>query len=329
MALILLLSDSHLDENSNNEYRWDVFSHIHKILDNYEIRSAWSLGDSWDRKERFSASFVNRLIQKLKDIGSRVPFGILRGNHDTPLDGPAFFEFVNGMIPGVTYVTEPMALGPLLLLPYAPDPITAWQELRFSDFKAAFLHVTVTGAITENGREMTTGQKLPLFPRSIKLYSGDVHVPQQVKNLVYVGAPHVIKFGDMYPCRMLLLDEDTFEIVEEIPIEAMRKRVVAISSLDELGKLQVRAGDQVRVQFSLQSGDIERWGEIERGLGEWAEAAGVTVSGTEFVVSESRSLGDVEVDVAPDTILRQFAAEEGVSDLLLEVGLGLLKESIS
>ena len=322
--MLLLFTDTHLDDNPDNEYRWEVFKRLHEIIDDYPITCVYNLGDAWDRKDRFSGIFVNRLVTNLREVGRRAPLKILRGNHDRPLNGPAFFEFVNGLIPGVKYVTEPEEDGKLLLLPFTPNPREDWK-FDFSKYRAAFLHITVTGAIAENGRAMV-GHDPAILPKGLKLYSGDIHNPQEIRNLTYVGCPHPIKFGDEFPCRMLLLDDNTFEVEEVLKLDPPRKRVVDISSIEDLENVEVAAGDQVRIRFALDPSEVEKWGAIEGRLAEWAAEAGVKVSSIEGVVEGTSSGRTADLDTAPETLLQEFAKEEGISKDLLAVGLELLKE---
>lgn len=325
--MILLTTDWHLDDQPHNEYRWRIFEHIRSALDRYVISHVYALGDIWDRKDRFASPFVNRLIVEIEALGSIVPLTILRGNHDTPLNGPAFFQFVNGMVEGVRYVTEPTADGRIILLPFTPAPLDDWGKIRFADFACAMMHVTVTGAMSENGFALT-GSKVPTFPKGMRLYSGDVHQPQTIErlNLTYVGCPHPIKFGDDFPCRMLVLDEATFDIVAEVPVEALRKRVVEVNSIEQLRSVVAARGDQARVRYNLSADEVDRLGEIEAALAEWSDLSGVDIASTEFVVEHGRGSAEVDIDVAPETILRQFAEGEALTEDLVDVGLKLLRE---
>lgn len=323
----LLVTDTHVDDNPDNEYRWGFFDHIHRILDERnDIIAVDHLGDAWDRKDRFSGAFVNRLVGEIARLGERIQFDILKGNHDEPMRGPAFFEFINGRVPGVRYVTSPIPDGNIILLPYTTDPIADWSGIDWTEFKAAFLHVTPDGAISESGFQLS-GRALPKFPKSLKLYTGDVHNPQTIRGFTVVGCPHPVKFGDKFQPRMLLLDADTLEIVEEVPIDTARKLTVEIGSLDDLRALGSRRGDQVRVRLNLSSDDIGRAGEMESGIAAWAASCGATLAGTEIIVETGSMRGQAEPDADPEELLRQFALEDGMSAELLNLGLDLMREA--
>ena len=329
--MILVIGDTHLDDNPANEYRWKVCDHIREAQLKYKPEVVLHLGDAWDRKDRFTGEFVNRLIFELGMIGGICPLLILKGNHDHPLHGPAFFEFINGRIPKVTYVTKTTTLCDkngkgVKLIPFSltmRDDLVAgpsWEGLH-----AGFTHLTVHGSISESGFELK-GFPSSELPQNIPFYSGDVHNPQTIRNLTYVGCPHPIKYGDKFTPRMLLLDDD-YEIAEEIILETMSKRVIQVSSIEELQLVTVAHGDMARIKINLDTKDIDRWGSIEAAVAKWAEANKVDVTGLEAIVQEPRVSGDVDAEIAPETILNLFADEEGISDELVILGQSLLAEA--
>lgn len=321
--MILVIGDTHWDDQPQNEYRWKLFEIVRKICKQKKISQIIHLGDALDRKDRFSAIFVNRLVNELTQIAELAPIKILRGNHDSPLNGPAFFTFLNQLDHPVFYITEPTPDGDMILLPFTAEPLTDWREIKFSQYKAAFMHATVQGAVSENGQQLQAG-KFPIFPRNLEIYSGDVHVQQKVRNITYVGCPYPIKFGDDFPCRLVLLDENTLEIVEEIPLDIQQKAVVEVSSLAEMRKLALQPGSQIRVKFNLASDQVQNWGSIEAEVASWAGKAGVSVSSIEAIIEQSSS-SLTDLDVAPETILRQFAENEKIDKSLLDIGFELLK----
>jgi hypothetical protein len=321
----LCATDIHLDDKPENSYRWDIFKRLkeHLVSDTSKI---FLLGDVPDRKDRFSSVFVNRFMAELRELSGLAPVVMLQGNHDRPLKGPSFFEFINDTLENVQYITKPTAQGNLMLLPFSPNPTEDWAGIDFAKYKAVFMHQTVTGAIAENGMEMR-GMKLPLIPKGVKIFSGDVHVQQQTASVVYIGSCHPVKFGDSYKSRMLVLNEKTFEIVEEIPLTPMGKTVAGISSLAELKKLKIKEGDQVRIVYSLDHAGIAEWGKTEAEIAAWAKDKGVTIHGVEAVLPIPKMSADTPIDLTPDQTLQEFSIHEQISKDLLDVGFKLLKES--
>jgi Calcineurin-like phosphoesterase len=322
--MILIWTDSHFDDNPSNEYRWKIFEVICKIAKQKNVSAIYHLGDFVDKKDRFSGAFVNRLVYEMRAMSTIAPLTILRGNHDLPLNGPAFFEFLNDIREPITYVVDPILKPDHLLLPFSHSPVDEWSGISLKDFKAAFMHQTPSGAVSENGISLD-GIRLPLFPRGMKVYTGDAHVQQKVKNIVCVGCPYPIKFGDVFPCRILLLDSNSFEIVEEIvPDIHFQKKVLRISSLEDLKTAKLNPDDQVRIEFAVSSDQIEKWGETEQAIATWAKQSGVSIASIEAIVEQNQStISDLEE--SPKELLRQFANDEKINKELLDVGFALLE----
>jgi len=318
--MILLSADWHLDDKPENDYRWEAFHHVRVACARHDIRETYILGDLVDRKDRFTAAFVNRLMA---DLASITPVTILRGNHDTTMREPNYFDWLAQPIAEsleIRYVTEPTEDGdPLLLLPFTPNPIDDWRDYHLADYRAIFMHATVTGARVGNG-VVLENPSFPALPPKVKVYSGDIHHPQTIGNLTYVGAPHPTKFGDDYQCRMLLLDEQRFDIVEVIELSPPSKSIFDIKGLGFLESAAaatlVKPGDQIRFRIH---GVVDA-GEAEARIAAWAQARGVTVAGTEIIVQTTQDRG-VDTTQSPETILRQFAEHEAYPTMCWRLGL--------
>lgn len=322
--MYLLTSDWHLTDQPEDEYRWRIFDHIIAAAAQYPVNEIFILGDIVDRKDRFPASFVNRLVESLTETreAAGCPVIILRGNHDTTLRPPNFWEFLNE-IPGIQYVTGTTIHGNILLLPFAANPKEEWRHLRLSDFKAVFMHATVSGVVVGDG-VVLENDKMPILPRGCKIYSGDIHHPQRMGSVEYVGAPHPVKFGDDYHCRMLLLDEQTCAIAGQIDLPGPRKLMANIKSLDDLKGLTVSSGDQIKIRLNCKPEDIEQLDGVQAGIAEWARRRGLNVAGTEIIVNTRAQ--PVDINQSPTAILQQFAEQQGLSESVLALGLELLRE---
>lgn len=324
--MYILSGDWHLDSNPQNEYRWEIFEKIKGILKPTD-KEIFILGDLVDKPNYYPATFVNRLITEL--LGLELPVTILRGNHDTNVRGPAYWEFLSE-INNIFYINEPEqrrvhpGLGYLWLMPFAPNPVDDWAHLDFTGAKALFLHLTYPGAIAENGQPMI-GTKLPDLPPDAKLYSGDIHMPQKIKNFIHVGAPHPVKFGDDYLCRLLRLDSD-FDIADEIVLSGVHKLMIDITSISQLKDIQTQAGDQIKIRYNLLPNEVENWHEKETAIAAWAEKNGVNIVGRPEIIINTKPLVGGAIDVEPETIIQEFAVEEGISLPMISLGLELLKE---
>jgi hypothetical protein len=320
----LVVGDLHLTDQSANEYRWQVWEHVLGAVIQHRIENVFFLGDWVDRRDRFTARFINRLVDEVRRICNRARLVVLRGNHDSAMSPPNYFDFMQShTIEGFEYVSSPRPFfSHLLLLPFTAHPKIDWADLRLADFKCAFMHQTVTGAVVENGTQMEV-PNFPILPRNVRFFSGDVHVPQQVRNICYVGAPHGIRFGDSFPCRMLVLDDD-YNITLEIPLNPPKKIMADIRDIADLARLETRHGDQIKIRFACPPSQIEHWGETEQQIIAWANEHGVTVAGTEIIVG-ARTPDSVDPEQTPEAILRGFGEREGLTPELLQVGIDLLE----
>lgn len=332
--MLLLTADWHLTDNPADEYRWRVFDECRRILATLpNDTELFILGDLCDRKDRHSAKLVNRLVAELgRLIAGGTYITILMGNHDMPLNGPPFWQFLDSCFVGangasaVAFVTEPLALADLLLLPYTHDPRKMWTTHDFSKYSAIFMHQTVTGVV-ENGFTLEN-ENMPELPANLTIYSGDIHTPQVVGNVTYVSAPHPVKFGDDYDCRMLLLD-DAYKIVKQYDLAPMRKRMIDIQSVADLDKEATNPGDQVCVRLALSLDQVERWPIEEEVITRWAEARQVILTACEASVTATEvplEGAPADFDLEPAQVLALFADAENMADSLRAAGLALLEE---
>jgi hypothetical protein len=90
-----------------------------------------------------------------------------------------------------------------------------------------------------------------------RVFSGDIHHPQRVGNVQYIGAPYQINFGDNYTGRVLYIGKGTTEVIENI--EAPRKHLVTITSADietSTWKKDIYSGDFVRVSLRVNESEV-------------------------------------------------------------------------
>jgi len=331
---IIITSDWHLTDGQSDQYRWEVFSALRNELDADPCARLFILGDIADRKDRHSSILVNRLVAELVALLDRPlapAITMLIGNHDTPLDGPPFWLFLNSI--GVEVVAAPTLLGDALFLPHASDPAEEWKKALRLKYGAIFMHQTVTGAVGENGTALRN-DKMPKLP-NVPIYSGDLHVPQTVGPVTYIGAPHPIKFGDSYPCRMLRLT-DKFVIRREIPLAPIRKLMLDVTSLAELREVACRSGDQARVRISLDAQEAANWPDVQNEVNMWAYENRVSLASVEIAVkaattkatSEPAAPGEVTPFLRPQELLRLFIQEEDIRGHMQTIGKNLLKEAM-
>lgn len=328
---MILTADLHLTDNADDEYRWQVFERIDALMSTDPV--LYILGDLTDRRDRHPSSLVNRMVDQLRYLTRQRGNGygfvtILCGNHDQPLytDTP-FWSFLNS-IQGISFVKEPQARGPLLLMPYAKNAAETWGGIDLNLYQAAFMHQSVTGATMSSSGRAYESRHAPIrFPPHLKLYSGDIHIPQTIGTLTYVGAPHHVRFGDDHLCRLLALD-DNFDIVQEHALSPPSKRVVTIDTIDDLRNAPVKYGDKVIVRYRLPIGDVALRPQYEAAISQWASQHGITLAMVDAsldIVTDDTNVHEAAFTDEVEAMIA-FAELEGIDAPLLDTGLALLHE---
>ena len=329
----LLTADWHLTDSASEDYRWKVFNNVRNVALAHKCDVIHICGDLTDRKDRHSAVLVNNMLRGIRDLldaGLRVEF--LLGNHDMPLSGPPFWAALNyafDAASGFHAITRPERSGNIISLPFAPDPIEAWKSVDFRPEFTVLMHQPVDGAVAANGHPVT-GLDISIFPRGVKVYSGDIHLPQVIGPVVYIGAPHHVSFGDEHPCRFLLLD--SLGGSTEVLLPAIRKAVIPITRAADLDSAGLSEGDQARIRATIPISRVEQWPVEEEAIRAWASEHNVTIASIDVEVSTIRKRGAAaQVDAlskAPADVLRAFAASEGIEGPVLDAGLSLLEETV-
>lgn len=218
----ILITDTHLTAKPTDEYRFDVFRQVSEVAKKQKADRVTFLGDLLDSKDNHSGTLVNKVVDGLvswvKEIG---PVQILRGNHDGLSDVP-YLDFVNH-IPGVELISkvkeERWGDSKIIFLPHTRSR-TEWDDIDFTG-KIVFAHVTVNKCITETGflMENLDLTDVEIFEKAVRVYSGDIHKPQNIGNFSYVGCPYNVRFADGFDGRILLIDTDLLDS-EKRPQEA-------------------------------------------------------------------------------------------------------------
>lgn len=267
----LLVSDLHLTVNPRDEYRWKIFEQMKTYVTKYKIGTVIIAGDLTDAKDNHSSLLVNRLVHQLAVLAQETkPYPrvvILRGNHDGVNPDWPFFMFLNSLN-GVEFIAYPkrdtIAGATVILLPHTRIPEKQWQYWlpKCELAEVCIAHMTINGAKSEHGQVLKGVDKKWLHEIGIPIYSGDVHVPQVIKNLTYIGAPFPIKFGDNFSPRCIYFDRDGEEYV--IDLKNIKRALVVIKSKNDLTKLDsLEENDQVKVRITLHRSSLPEWVRLQ------------------------------------------------------------------
>lgn len=290
-------------------------------------------GDLTDAKDYHSATLVNRLTREIHAISQRCEqVLILQGNHDYLKAGHAFFEFLS-VLPNVTFIVKPLELtiddGPAtILMPHSKNPAADWRGMDFSHFDLMFIHQTIKGAKSSNGTAME-GEDLPKLNAG-KIWSGDIHVPQVIGPVEYIGSPYHVHFGDSFTPRCVELDRKGK--AHDLHFPSIRRRAVRIQALADLKRLDLREGDQAKLVISLTQAEKHEWSRLQREASAWFRDHGIVCQGIRLELERPRRhlIYDGEHPPVPEAsdeagaVLR-FVEAEDLGPEALDAGLEILE----
>lgn len=342
---ILLTADWHLTDNPRDHYRHEWQKDLRRMVKKNKVDLVIILGDLCEEKDRHSAWLVNKVVEHLDRLSRLCDVIILRGNHDYLNPDNPFWAFVS-RLEGVAWVNLPTEgkslpskaledLGRSVFLPHTSEPEKEWAELDFKDYDWVFAHNTFEGAVGEHGHKLK-GPSTSIFHSKNRIISGDVHVPQTIGHLVYVGAPYTVDFGDDYDPRCLLVKDGR---VKELACTGPQKVLLEASLLDGFVELQdiaeekgVIPGDVIKVRIYLLKDQFAEWPYISKVVRDWGKAQGHHIYSVQPVVEKDTSTkADKRKDDNPrltdQQLLDEYVKRMGVDKKTAKVGEGLLREA--
>lgn len=334
----LLVSDLHLTDNPRDKYRWQLFEWLANAIPEHSVKYLFVLGDLTDAKDYHSARLVNRIVSAFLNLyrnSGLITTYILKGNHDGTDPACPYFAFL-GQYPSIKYISMPVSfdLGnrELLMLPHTRDPVKDWQDLTVATMHTAellFMHATVRGAIAENGMALDGIPPSLLLPaRRADIYSGDIHTPQTVGPVTYVGAPYPVRFGDSFEPRAILLESRGKG--RSLPIPAIRRKFLTVTPSKGLvdGLQALSMGDQVKVRFRLAPAEYVDWQRYKRNAMEACAKFNIELCGVELervAVNRPVLKGAKPVTKTSDAVWQQFCTDNKLDKRTVQVGQEILK----
>lgn len=335
----LLLADLHLTANPRDEYRWSIRDWVLSLVSKYGLRTIIILGDLTDAKDNHSAILVNRIVEAISRLSQSASVIILRGNHDYLVYDHPFFGFLSHL-PNVRFIKnrEERTLPSgefVLFLPHTKTPNEDWKDISFGSYSLVFMHQTVSGAVASNGMKMEgelapeIGTRAPKHQgeRPGKIYSGDIHVPQVIGNVEYVGSPYHVHFGDRFKARAIIIGADGPDPLD-VHMPSIEKFVARITDVSELDKLQLKDGDQLKVSMTIPTSMTSEWANQKKQIADWCAARGVKLNGIELQVATKRrvlidenTVAIRERTISTGALIRAFADKEKLPADVVSVGL--------
>lgn len=331
MLPVLIAADLHLTASPSDAYRWSILDWMWEQIEVEGLKTILILGDLTDAKDYHPSELANKLVAGVSRLASKCKVVILLGNHDYLKKGQGFFSFLN-CIPNVQFITEPTEdLEPgisCMLLPHTRTPAKDWAGMDFGQhYQYVFMHQTVGGAVASNGQEMN-GEDVPPFPPGPKVMSGDIHVPQIIKGVEYIGSPYHVHFGDDFAPRCVLIDRRYKH--HDLTFKTPRRVSLKLSSLKEL-KRRVTAldpGDMVKLTLELPRSEIVGWSALRREARLVLDQAELKVESLRLSIARSERRLDVKPDrrvLSDEQVIERFVLRDELGADALELGLELLQ----
>lgn len=332
----IITTDLHLTANPDDEYRWGLFPWLKEQAKENRAKSVAILGDLTDAKDYHSSVLVNRVVKSITSLLEVVPqVLILQGNHDYLKDGHPFFSFLNS-IPGVKFITEPWSDTEeelsALWLPHTKNPAKDWNGYTdLSWYSHIFMHQTFKGSVASNGQEMEGEgmEKVNWINEQLvpEIWSGDIHVPQKMKFVEYVGSPYHVHFGDKYDPRAILLERGGRR--RDLKFETLSRYSLKCLSIEQLLKTKPRPEDQVKVKLVLDQSSQHEWPQAKQEVMAWAARHKVQLCDLKLEIDKGRrrlSRSDAPARaLSQEEAMLEFVKQEDLGASVFEAGLEILE----
>lgn len=344
----LLVSDLHLTSSPRDEYRWRLFPWLREQIVKHSVQSLVVLGDLTEAKDYHSARLVNRIVDELAKLcppsqPDSLTIHLLRGNHDGTDPECPYFRFLR-WLPFVTYYAVPQLRDlhgrRVLFLPHTQEP-ERWEQELLRSAEVIFMHQTVSGAVSETGAALEGIALTALDHCRAKIWSGDLHVPQRVGPVEYVGAPYPVRFGDRFKPRAVLLENELRKARDLEPPRFGRPLIVIddpeqrTRSIEEEIRAATAPGDQVKVRVRLTRAQLMLWDQLRRAVLAACSQAEVELCGLEVERLEERPFrirlrnANPPSTQTPQRVLAVWCERRGIEPPVAEAGQQLLQSTLT
>lgn len=324
MTRILMTGDLHLSINPRDEYRFAFMQELKKIAKKLKPKRMIIAGDLTEEKDRHPAILVNRVVDTIRELAEIVPIYMLMGNHDYKEEGHAFFEFIRH-IPRVKWIGTPTVLDlNCLMLPHTNDYKKDWADIELDQYEMIVCHQTFNGANVGFGRGLE-GIPLEVLPKRSRTFCGDIHVPQTFgKNLIYIGAPYHVDFGDAYESRIISIKEDAAQWESIDTSTFPQKRLIRIDDEANMQNVEFNKGDILKIE--VECDDMGGWlPRKEKIKTAFEENGGRVFSISPKLVKKATRKRHVVTEMASDNdVVEQFGKRHDLTPAVVKTGIKLL-----
>ncbi len=328
---VLITADLHLTSRALDAYRWEFF----QWLQEQKFDILVILGDLTDDKDFHSSVLVNRVVDELLTLAeSGHDIHLLKGNHDYSASDDPFFEFIKHY-PDCYYHNTPQIceLGNMrwAFFPHSREPEqyeAGFRRLKNAGVDFTLCHQTFHGAVSEHGRKLDGWQPSSLSDIG-KLFAGDVHAPQIIGAVEYVGAPYPIHFGDDYEPHVVVVNGEDRQWTYLKPPH-IQKIVLEISDPSQIEFApRWQAGDQVKIVMKIGRSDFGRWEHYRKQVRRICERNELVLCGIELkervraqLTTKPRRLSNSRTEQ-----FRQYCSHACIDEQDAKFGSALLRQS--
>jgi len=331
----LLIADLHLTDNPIDEYRWKIFDWIKDLRKRYLINNLYILGDLTDKKDNHSSLLVNKLTDNICDLAEVMSIVILKGNHDAINLSNPFFKFFNEF-PVVKFISLPCIINQGLFIPYTKNFKSVEKtieifdsEINHSEISYIYTHLPLIGSVAQNGWELKEGVDISVFSKykNIQVFAGDIHTPQKIGNVEYVGSPYNTTFSDSFKGQAILLNESSGSKVYLKP-GFLRRYSLKITNPKELLPNKFKANDQVKIRVELGKEELYLWDEYRREIKEFCNATSIELVSLDMVlkqvnIDKTKEIGTPKKET-PIEIVERFSRREKLDEDFITIAKELL-----
>jgi DNA repair exonuclease SbcCD nuclease subunit len=314
----------------------DIVNQVGELGRKYQVKRIFLLGDVFELKDRIPARIMILFAEAVAKYPC--PLTILRGNHDFAedeyapirlLEREGKIDFISN--PWVDFSKTSTSNG-IAFLPYFRkwnQFVEEWKRLHFlieghsEPTKLFLFHNTVPGSKFANNRKAEGEFDLPTI-KNVRYLAGDIHLPQKVGPIQYLGSPYQVDFGEEGQDKFVYLYKTEGDILTPVELKYPKFISVDVSTINDIEQKDIE-GNYVRMIGEVLKEKKEQVEECKKILESW---------NPKFVVSavKYRTEKKTRIDVAKSdhqAVLSEFLqqSETGLDKKrLLEVGLDLIKE---
>lgn len=253
MIKALVVGDPHFKPNNDKETSILV-EKCHEIISLHQVDIVVVMGDILDSHNIAKIQPYMKAYKFLYTLATKLPVYLLIGNHDRPnnrtylTEEHFFFPYKLSKVNNLHIVDNPIMetingvnVG---FVPYVPVGKfkAAVKQIPYREASVIFAHQEFAGC-SYNGVKSTKGDVWSLNAPTV--ISGHIHDEQQIQdNLLYVGTPFQISFGESY--------DKSISIFTITPDKIRRKRIKLDIPVKASAKYYIKDIDRDKIAYYIE-----------------------------------------------------------------------------